>query len=201
MGAIKLTPIQIQELHQTPKDLSDYWKNYFSSWSLNLSKIISRYGVEHAALRYLNRDVVNSAKYLSSIEHDVVIQPFRVGSNGDIGFILLSQDFANHLVDSLLGGKTYKSSQRVLHFTTKTDRKVLENILADMVIVLGNQLQQNNHHFNFEIMEVDELDVISLQLLPQELISVQQFLFLGDERSFVFDIIFNKQFIESYVLT
>jgi hypothetical protein len=199
MGILKLTPQEIQSLNHTPKDLSDLWKRYFSNLSVNLTKLFFKYSHESFSVRYLHRDVIKVYDYLNSLDHQCVLKPFKINNGEGLGFVLLSTDLSNYLINSLLGSDSDHYGQG--HILTSVDQKLLNNVLVDMTKIIEMQMINDHKHIVFNNMGTTDLEFLKFTHKGHELISVQQFLLVSGQHSYVFDIAFSNKLLENYVLT
>ncbi len=198
MGILKLTPGEFQDISYTPKELSDFWKMYFSTLSVNLSKLFYKYTKEPVSVRYLHRDIVKGKDYLDAICDNSVIRPFKINPNTGLGFLFITDDLAAYFINSILGGR--EEDLVTGHLLTNTDFKLLENIMDDILVLLYNQLKEDNRNINFEVIDPGKVLFLSNSKEAHQLISVQQFLVVTGRNSFVFDIAFTNRLLESFVL-
>ncbi len=199
MGILKLTPHEIQSLSYTPKDLSDFWKRYFSNLSVNLTKLFFKYSHENFSVRYLHRDIVKTHDYLNSIDHQCVLKPFKINNGEGLGFVLLSTDLSNYLINSLLGAVSDEYGQG--HILTTVDQRILNNVLVDMTKVIEMQMINDHKHIVFNEMNTTDFEFLKFANKAHDLISVQQFILVSGQHSYVFDIAFSNKLLENYVLT
>ena len=199
MGVLKYDLTEMESISYTPKELSDFWKIYFSTISVGLNKLFCKYSHENVSVRYLHRDVIKTGKYLESVYENNVIRSFAIKPYHAQGHIFIPDDMCLHFINKLLGGQTnYGLSAD--HILTKVDVKILENVLDDIMAMTRIELGQRFKGLEFEV--IDE-DVFSHELCSAKtpgFLSVQQFLYIAGSQSFVFDIAFTNRFLEQYTL-
>ena len=191
MTAIKL---ETETLNYIPKELTDFWRQYFSTLSIDLTKLFYKYTHENTMVRYMHRDIVKSDEYIQAVYDYSVIRSFKINPAGR-GYLLFSEQMCSYLLNMMLGGQedTTPLNQRLL---SKVDKLLLDNILNDIMAVISKHFI--NSGFSIEPEAYDS----NVYLLPygKERISVQQFMIVTGSQSFVFDIAFNHKTLESMVL-
>ncbi len=191
MGALKL---QTEQLNYIPKELSDFWRQYFSSLSVDLSKLFYKYTHLNTMVKYMHRDIVKSDEYVQAVYEYSVMRSFKINPSGR-GYLLFSEQMCSYLLNMMLGGKADNTplSQRLL---SHVDKNLLDNILNDILTVISKHFESSG--FSIE----PEANHSNVFLLPygKEMISVQQFMIVTGSHSFVFDIAFSYNTLESMVL-
>lgn len=198
MGIIKLTPGEFHDKTYTPKELTLFWQNYFAMLSINFSKLFCKYTRESISVRYLHRDTVEARQYFDAVFEKSVIRAFEVSPGQGVGFFFLTDDLSNYFINSILGGdaENFNSS----HLVTRTDFKLLENILDDMVALLHRELRKSHRDILFLEIDQNKIPFLSHSNEAHRMMSVQQFLVVCGSYSFVFDIAFTNSLLEASVL-
>ena len=131
----KFKAIKLEEIKYNPTELSQFWRQYFSELSLDLSRLFGRYAQKNISVRYLHRDVLLLNEYMTTTARSAVIHPFKVIPTGEIGFIYLSGELCNSLIHYYLGGQAERESENI-HYLSHFDEKLLSCTLKDMVCLI-----------------------------------------------------------------
>ncbi len=198
MGVHKLSAQDLVNYQKAPRDLSDFWKNYFANLSITISKLLFKYTRENISVRYLHRNVINASAYFATTTPNSVIKPFKITPHDAIGFFYLTNDLCNHLIDSLLGGGENNPTEN--HIITNTDQRILETILKDLTVILEKQMQEDGREISFQDIDPKNVSLFTNSTAAQQDISVQQFVVFSGGRTFVFDIAFTNRILEEYLL-
>lgn len=202
MGAQKLDLEEIQYLSYIPKELAQFWQAYFSNLSVSLGKLFYKYTKEIATVRYMHRDLVDAETYFEAVGESSLIKSFALSQNAnDMGFLLFSEELCYYLMNSILGGcksKNYEFDRRKMGLI---DPLLLETVLDDILIVLKKEMALNYKNLFFHVLSKNTDKDLILYLKKYKIMSIQQFMCIIGNQSFVFDIAFTDKAIERIALS
>ena len=202
MGAQKLNLEEIQHLSYIPKELAQFWQAYFANLSVSLSKLFYKYSKENATVRYMHRDIVDAKTYFEAVGESSLIKSFALSHNADdMGFLLFSEELCYFLMSSILGGsksENYEFDRRKMGLI---DPKLLETVLDDILIVLKKEMSLNYKNLFFHVLSNNTDKDLFLYLKKYKIMSIQQFMCIIGNQSFVFDIAFTDKAIERIALS
>jgi flagellar motor switch protein FliM len=198
MGIRKLSAHELANLAPQHKELSAFWKSYFSSLSANLTKLFFQHIREHVNVQFVHRDVVKVNDYFDHMDGDSIVHTFKIYPQGELGFLHLNEDLSNYILNSMLGGGAVET--KVHHVNTSTDLVLLGNFLTGMMEVLLTQFKVENRVVEFEVIEEDAALIQVNSLHIDKLMSIQQFSIMTPTNTFVFDIAFSSRVLDSFLL-
>jgi len=188
------TPKVFTPKEYKPKELSTLWKMYFSNISISMAKLFFKNTREHISVRYKQRNVVMSREYLDKLNPNSITFAFKINPINGTGIIFFSDDLANYLVNSFLGG--LNSKVELNRELSSTDAKLLNNTLGDIYGLLLSQMKEDRIEVEFENIQPNLLNFVSNSSAANEMISVQQFVVEVANNSFLLDIAFSNRLIE-----
>lgn len=191
-------PVNLDEIKYSPVELSEFWRRYFAELSIDFGRLFSRNTTQNITARYLHRDVIMLNEYMKSTSRSAIMQPFRINPENEIGFIYLTGDLCNALIHYMLGGSPNKDES--VHYLTQFDEKLLGNILSEVTLLLERHLKKYNGQLSFEPLDPIHLNLMEVGIDGERLLSVQQFLLVTGQNTFVMDIAFSNKFLEGQVL-
>ncbi len=198
MGVYKLKLQDFQNLQKPVQDLSEFWKGYFAGVAINLNHLFFKYTHQNVSVKYLHRDVIKGKDYLATMGQNSVIRTFKVEPHQGTGLFYLNNDLCNHLIDCLLGGGEKHATKE--HVSTSVDQKILDHVLQDMLVVLQKQLTMDGRVLELKAAKTIDLNLFAMSAAAEQIISVQQFVVLSGNSSYVFDITFTNRVLEEFLL-
>jgi flagellar motor switch protein FliM len=198
MGIQKLSPDEFANFSPQHKELSSFWKSYFSSLSAKLNKLFFKHMREQVSVRFVHRDIVKVQDYIDHMAEDSIVHAFKMYPQHELGFLHLSQDLSNYMLNTMLGGTGVQSS--VNHSNTPTDLLLLGNFLTEMMDVLLAQFKVEGRIMEFEVVEEETALIHVNSQHVDKLISIQQFSITTPNQTFVFDIAFSNKVLDSFSL-
>ena len=201
MAIYKLNAQGLQEVQYAPKELSEFWKLYFANISIRLNKLFFKYTRENITFRFVQRDIVTLKDYFKDIDQDAIIQPFSIKPYNDLGFMFMPQKLTNYLIENMLGGlASSEEATPIYRSTTDVDRKLVENIMDEVLTVMLMQFKEDHREVSFVKEDPGQVLFYSSSLDHNKLISIQQFMVMTPSNTFVFDIAFANRVLEHFVL-
>lgn len=195
----KLSPNQLANLTPSKKELSAFWKSYFSSLSSSLTKLFFHHLREQVNIRFVHRDVVTVADYFEHLNDHSVLHAFKIYPHNEFGFLHLSSELCDEMVGQMLGGASNTDSTNPRELT-KTDLHLLNQFLTHMMDVLLRQFSHDDRTVDFEVID-DENTLMKISSIhAQKLISIQQFSITTPQKTFVFDVAFSSKILDSFSL-
>lgn len=194
----KIRPVNLTDIKYTPKELSDHWRRYFSTLSIDLNKLFMKYTYSQVSVRFLHREVFIFSEYLKHTSQNSVMLPFKINPAHEMGFIYIPGEFSEFLINALLGGKDGVPDN--VHYLTSFDEKIISNAMSDMAWLVEKHLVQTQKELKLELEPVLNINDLKSTLIVESTVSVQQFLIMTGESTYVFDLAFSNKFLESFVL-
>ena len=194
----KRQAVKLSELQYTPKELSQFWRRYFSKFSIDVTRLLTKYTLQNLTVRFLHRDVFLMREYMQHTSSNSIIQPFKITPHQEIGFFYVTGELVNQIMHLMLGGSDQQ--QQKVHYLTKFDEKLMVNCLNDLILLAENHLRERDKEIQLIQMDPVDLSLLQVGFEGEHLISTQQFLVMSGSQTHVFDLCFSNKFLESFVL-
>lgn len=197
MGVWKINPNDISSIKRTPKELSLFWRTYFSSISIEFSKLYFKYYRQNIPVQMVSRDIVRAKDYFNDLKSNSIIKPFQILPHGELGFIHFPDELANDLINRSLGGQSQAVPHQ--HEMTATDLSILEHQIQDMLQVLQSQFLDDNRQIAIELIDDQDVLLYANSLQSEQLISLQQFSVQLGTQAYIFTIGIANRLLEQFV--
>lgn len=191
-------PVKLDEIKYNPVELSEFWRRYFAELSVDFGRLFSRNTAQNITARYLHRDVLLLNEYMKTTSRSAIMQPFKIFPENETGFIYLTGELCNALIHYMLGGQS--SNDDTVHYLSQFDEKLLGNILSEVSLLIERHLKKYNNQLRFETLDPVDLSLMEIGIDRERLLSVQQFLLVTGQNTYVMDIAFSNKFLEGQVL-
>lgn len=199
MGIWKLKPHDWTSLKQPPKELTHFWKTYFSNLSIDFSKYYFRLTRDYVRVQMTHRQTLRAKDYFQDLCENEVIRPFLILPHGELGFLHIPNDMANYLIDKLLGANIQKNCTNY-HELTTTDISLLEKVVIDKIKLVHSQFLDDSRGISIELIDENDVLLSANTLSSEQLISVQYFTYQVGDKSFVFTFALANRLLEQFIL-
>lgn len=195
MGVWKIKGHDWSTIKNSSKELSSFWKSYFSNISIAFGKLYFDYTETYTGVHLVSRQIVRARDYFENMQDDEIVHPFAIIPHGELGFIHIPTDMGNFLIQ-LIHGEGKKSNGDI----SAADMRLIEDLILRKVEVLRSQFLGGGESINIQLVEKDDVLLFANSFHSEQLVSLQLFSFQAHDKTFVFTIGMANRMLEQFVI-